>query len=96
MQSDCDVKSFRVGSSPAALYRKVGESMQRSYEEMKQEKFWNAFKIAIPKRWKQCRKCRDYFRDELMYYRKVWRTAGLDREWYCAKCYPKLNADEER
>jgi len=70
--------------------------MRRSWQENRLRRFYAQFRVRTPKRWKQCNRCKDYFKDEPMYYQKIYIYCGSRQSWYCAECYMIIEREELR
>jgi len=68
--------------------------MKLSWQEQRLNDFYQQFKVRTPKRWKECAKCKDYFKDEQMYRRKVMLYCGPWYRWYCIDCYSEVERNE--
>ena len=70
--------------------------MKLSWQEKRLSKFYAQFTARTPKRWKECAKCNDDYKDEIMYRRAVHIYCGARYMWYCVDCYIEKEQEELR
>ena len=67
--------------------------MEKSNEEMDIEIERKKYKLRIPRRWKCCVGCENWFKKEPMYRKTLSYMGAYEMyhtwNWYCLECYRK-------